>query len=168
MRRITTVVTISVMSLALSACANPFFEKRPDYAGADNIGAIDESLLVGEWKVEYLNPLSQEKQVSDTTFEFVAGGTVTSTSIVVPNSDDVAPLSYDLTRSWVVEGDLINQTITSVEETTGSPLVVFGVQLNYGWVTGRSTKFDVYEASADRLVLVDVNTGMAQAYSRIN
>jgi len=135
---------------------------RPDYTGADSVGGVSEQMLVGQWRGRILNPI--EGEASD---GFTVAYNQDGTAIV--NSKDKNSglnLEFKVTGTWAVEGELVAVNMESVEETSGNKLGALAARFASAFKDRASGTFNVYEAAADRLVLV-AEDGQAQEWVRI-
>jgi len=148
----------------LSACGSP--PERTPYDGADRVGAIEPSLLVGDWKVSVLNPVAEENSAT-VTQTFHQDGTWTS--VVIPpaeQTEQFGPIEYKGYGEWQIEGDALVSQMENMEETTGSKFG--GIMKTIATMfMPKSTTANPYEISGTRMIFVHESTGQATLLERI-
>jgi hypothetical protein len=137
--------------------------KRADYGGADNIAAVQDSMILGTWRTRILNPVKGE-ETGSSEFTLNADGTMSGTS---QSSADGGQMVFEMAGTWQITGEHITTTIESMKETSGNQVAAFAQSLVASLTKGRTTKLNVFESSADRLVVVAEDTGQAQEWTRI-
>lgn len=155
----------ALFSVMLAGCAS-MDTSRPEYQGADQVGAIDMNMLVGTWQVEVLTPRRSDPPL-DAQITISADGSTSGYSSADLSDRGADLVIYDVTGNWSVDGDTINQTILTADQSAGTPFAAMGVSLSMGLVEGQTTQSNVYEASADQLIIVTVNDGIASRYTRL-
>lgn len=168
MKKQNTFVCIALMASSIAGCASLKPEPRPVYTGGDQVGAVDSSMLIGTWQVRNMNPLENEPAM-DIQVKFNDDGTATGYSKIDDgdNSNPYGKMEFEMTARWVVDGELVSQTIVSMEEVTGNPIAKFSAGLVMGFTRDKTTSVNLYEASADRLVFFNEKEGLAQQYTRV-
>jgi len=163
MKRTIQFALVVLCSFTLYACAvsQP---KRVSYGGADSVGAIDASMVVGAWRARILNPIEGE-ETGSSEFTFNADGSMSGSS---QNTVAGKPLVYEMSGSWQINGERIATKIESLEETSGNQIAAFAQSLVASLTKGRTSSLNVFDASADRLVVVEDDTGQAQEWLRAN
>ncbi len=159
-----TVKLISAFALLLTAaaCATKA-PVRSTYSGADNVGAVTKDMLLGNWSVRVLNPIEGEDS-GVTNASYNADGTVVMNANPSAQGMD---MKLRMTGSWAVNGDVVTQTLESIEETSGSQLGALLKPFLSGMKNNATGSANIYEASADRVVLVSTDDGQALEYTRI-
>jgi len=164
MHKLSTSLFLLVSICLLSACGTT--PKRAPYSGADQIGEVDPTLLIGNWNISVLNPIGEENNNSITQ-SFNQDGTWES--IVIPpaeQTEQLGPLQYKGHGGWQVNGESIVSNLDGLEETTGNKLG--GVmQAIVAALIPKSSSANVYEMSDSRIVLVHEKTGQATLLERI-
>lgn len=161
------ILTAALLVLTLASCGTKSI-KRSAYTGSDQVGAIDIGMLVGTWDVKVLNPRESDPPM-DAQITVSPDGSISGYSAAdFTNVNQLGRVVYDVTGSWSVNGDTINQTLSTVEQKSGSPLAKFGVSLNLGLLAGQTTATNVYEASANHLIIVNEKAGVARYFTRKN
>jgi len=164
MGKVITLLFMLVSIFLLSACTTA--PKREPYAGPDQVGEVDSTLLVGHWKINVLNPIGEENK-NIITQSYNQDGTWEST--VIPpaeQTDQFGELQYKGEGQWQVNGDMIVSNLNSLEETTGNKLGGM-MQAIVSALIPKSSTVNVYEVSESRIVLVHEKTGQATALERI-
>jgi len=159
----------AILATSLASCASFKPEPRPAYTGADQVGAVDANMLIGTWQIKNLNPLPSEPSIN-AQITFNSDGSTSGYS-KMDDGDSENPfgrMEMEMQGNWSVNGDSVNQTITSLEEVTGNPAAKFGIAIAQGFSKGKTQAGNVYEASADRLVIVNEEEGLAQLFTRVN
>lgn len=153
---------VFILSLSIAGCATKA-PPRIAYTGADSVGAITSDMLLGNWSVTVLNPHEGEQSgVTDVSYD--AGGTM------VMNASPSAPgmeMKLRMTGTWQIQGDLVSQTLETIEDTSGSTLGSLLKPLMAGIKNRATGTANIFEASADRIVLVSTNDGQALEYTRL-
>ena len=156
------VICAITLLFAITGCASKA-PVRSAYSGADSVGAVSSDMFVGNWSVRVLNPIDGE-QPGVSNVSYSADGTIVMNT---NSSNQGFDMALRMTGSWQVEGDLVVQTLESIEETSGSNLGVLIKPLLAGMKDRATGSANVYEASANRIVLVSVEDGQAVEYTRI-
>ena len=157
-------LTLLLCTLVMSACGSP--PKRTPYDGADQVGAVDPTSLVGNWKLRVLNPVADEN-ASTVTQSYKPDGTWES--IVIPPAEQTAslgPLEYKGYGNWQVNGDFVVSSLTGLEETTGNKLGGL-TQAVASALMPKSTSANVYELNESRIIFVHEETGQAVMLERL-
>jgi len=134
---------------------------RSAYTGADTVGAVDPDNMIGTWQVQNVNATTFEKEF-DMQIVFNEDKSLTA-YMKAEFGEPVGKFAYDIIGTWSVEGDYVTVTPTSATETTGNTLAGSGTELfdEDGWIG------NVYESSANYMVLFDEEDGVAQSYTRV-
>jgi len=167
------------MTLPLAGCAIPDLEipdltnvsqelgnalqatERPEFQGTDTVGAVDSNMMIGTWQVEIINSIALEEEL-DMQISFNEDKTISA----ILKADVGAPIgkfAYDMKGTWSADGQYVTITPTSMQETTGNTLAGSGEE----FFDEEGDVSNVYEISADRIVMYDENEGIGQAYTRI-
>lgn len=136
-------------------------EKRAEYKGTDSVESVDPAMMIGTWKVEIINSSAIEKEL-DMQMTFNEDKTINA--IVAAELD--APIGnfvYDMKGTWSADGEYVTITPTSMQETTGNTLAGSGEE----FFDEEGDVANVYEISADYMVMFDEKEGIAQSYTRI-
>ena len=137
---------------------------RAPYTGADNVGPLANDMLIGNWSVKVLNPIEGEQSGGVTDVSYSADGTIVMNANPSAQGMDMA---LRMTGSWAIEGDLVTQTLESIEETSGSQLGALLKPFLNGMKNRATGSANIFEASADRVILVSTGDGQALEYTRI-
>ena len=135
---------------------------RTPYAGADTVGEINSDMLLGSWNVRVLNPLEGEEN-NQSDMRFNSDGTMVMNSSI---NNEGMPFAMRMTGRWSVAADLVTMAVESVEETSGSPMAGFLAPMLDSYKDRMVGSANVYEASANRIVLVTGEGDMAQELTR--
>lgn len=155
-----------LLTLTLAGCGTAS-TKRASFDGADQVGAIDMGMLVGTWQIRVINPRESDPPM-DAQLVINADGSTSGYSVAdFTDKNELGKVVFDVKGNWSVNGDTINEKVSSVRQTEGSPFAQMGVQLNLGLFPGRTTVTNVYEASANHLVIVNEKAGVARYYTRV-
>ena len=160
------VILAVVLTAIVSGCTSLTGGTRPTYEGSDQVGAVDISQLVGTWQSETLNPRETDPPIEQ-RFTISADGAISGIATADLTEKDLDLVVYDVTGTWVVDGEFINQTIVSAEQVSGTPFAAFGVSLSMGLFEGRTIPNNVYEISEDQLILVD-ELDVARRFTRVS
>lgn len=160
---------ISVSTLvgvfALSSCGSP--PKRTPYSGADQVGAIDAAMLVGNWKIRVLNPIADEDKSTVTT-TYRGDGTWTSQVIPPPEqSETLGPMKFEGTGTWQINGDTMFAKTESVVESTGNKFGGVMQSVMSLFMSKMTGTVDAYEMQSNRIIFVNDETGQATLLERI-
>ena len=171
MYQINNILAASLLMPLLASCAGSEFNipelpvsldtllqpnKRAEYTGTDSVGVVDPDMLVGTWQVEFINGSILEKEI-DTQYTFNGDG---SLEIIAEADIPVSQNTYEGTATWSVEGEYIALAELSGEETTDdAPADSTEVK--------ESTVVNVYEISAEHIVLYDEKEGLALSLTRL-
>lgn len=164
MKLITAVVACAAV---LSGCIST--PPRPVYEGADTVGAIDKSALIGKWEVRQLNPVpgtDYPKIVS----VYSEDGTVATTMIPTGEmAEAMGSTTYESNGNWGTEGDFLMHSEMKMKTTDNSGSNQFSALLDKvinNRMKDIEAQANVYEVTANRIVLVSPD-GIAQEYIRI-
>ncbi len=123
---------IAAGTLILAGCAStgggspPSAPARPAAAVPDQVGAVDRTLLIGNWSCHELNPVPGRPTATEVQVSFNPDGTGHN-SAVVDTSQGGNPLggkmAVDFTYGWQVQGERIVATNvqSSVRSLDGNP-----------------------------------------------
>lgn len=136
-------------------------EERTEYTGADTVGAVNASELVGTWTVETINASSIEKEFK---MQFVLNEDKSFSSFMkIEMVEPIGKFHYDIQGTWSVDGDYVNILPATMQETTGN-----------SWVTSEKEVLDeaemignVYETSPNYLVIYDEEDEVAMSFTRV-
>ena len=148
-----------LLTLGLAGCAamGPP-PPPPPYTGADNVGAVQKSMLVGNWVGRSLNPREGSKSpVYNVTYSQDG-----STVYEVNDAQSGMNLQLQMVGTWQVEGDLIRVQLESIKETSGNALGGMMATFMSGMKDRMNGTANVYEASANRVVLVGTDGGAVE------
>jgi hypothetical protein len=120
-------------------------------------------MLVGSWSVRILNPLEGE-EANQVTAKYNADGSVVVDSV---STEVGMQMSLRMIGRWSVDGDRITQTLESIEETSGKPINALMRPFMGRLKSRASGTANIYEASANRVVLVSDESGQAQELTRL-
>ncbi len=160
--RLRSVFIATITLIATVGCASKA-PVRPAYNGADGVGALSADMLIGNWNVTVLNP-HQGEQGGVTSVSYSEDGTVVMNADTDGQGID---MQLKMTGSWQIQGELVSQTLESIEETSGSALGVLVKPLLSAMKERSTGTANVYEATADRVVLVSSEDGQALEYTRL-
>lgn len=140
-----------LLALGLAGCAamGPP-PPPPPYTGADNVGAVQKSMIVGNWRGRILNP----REGTPSTPYDVTYAQDGSTVYKINDSRSGMNLQMQMLGTWQVEGDLVRVTLESIKETSGNALGGMMATFMSGMKDRMTGTANVYEASANRVVLV--------------
>lgn len=153
-------------SLALTAlvagCASSGpAESAPPYTGKDQVGAVSKSMIVGKWSGRVLNPVSGQ-----TTNNFTATFSQDGKTVYTVDGQSGMNLKFQMIGTWTVQGENLATQLESVRELSGNPLGGMMARMMSGMRERMSGSANVYEATANRLVIVSDN-GQAQELTRL-
>ncbi len=157
-------IALHLLALALTTgCATMTPPEREPWAGTDDVGMIDESMITGRWALTVLNPLvGQETQT--TRLIYSADGTLRGTLTTRNVGGMVENLSFALAGQWQTDGEWLTHSNVSLASRDGSPA---GVAMSQMFSRQAAAgKADVFEASANRLLMVG-DDGQAIRYDRL-
>jgi len=164
-RAFSTTVLLAIV-MALTSCAALSPSERPAYTGADSVSTAKTSQLVGVWKVTNLNPYP-ESEPQRTTIEYRADGSVLGT--IVPEGESASAMGnmrFEMTGNWRLDGDMItheNMEMNVITDDDNKMMNVLGKM--FGKKNGLSGQANIYELSANRIVMVGADGG-AMEYVR--
>ncbi len=154
-------VGLSLFAGSLTSCSfSP--PKRTAYTGADTVDTVDPSMFLGTWDVRILNPIEGEEDYS-MVITYKEDGTMEANS---EGGQEGMRMAFRMLGRWTIEGDVINQTMESIEETSGNSMAAFLKPILNSNKKNASGSANVYDSSADRLILVSVEQGQAQELTR--
>ncbi|MDO6460946.1 hypothetical protein Q4485_09580 [Granulosicoccaceae sp. 1_MG-2023] len=150
-------LTAALLCSTLAACSFST-PPRPQYSGADTVGTVQPSMLIGTWDYRILNPREDEPANPDVVMSFNDDGSVVSVSDI-PAQDGVpmSAMTLKVTGTWRIDGEYVITTTEDVEETSGNKLAGLVSSLGKRMTTGLEGKADVYEASGKHLILVSTD-----------
>ena len=120
-------------------------------------------MFIGNWSVKVLNPHDGE-QGTITDASYTADGTVIMNANTAGQGLD---LNLRMTGNWQLQGDMISQTLESIEDTSGSALGALVKPFLAGMKNRATGSANVFEAAPNRLVLVSNEDGQALEYTRL-
>ena len=153
-------------AIALTSCASLTPPERPAYTGVDSVSTATQSQLVGVWTVNNLNPYP-DSEPQRTTIEYKADGSVLGQ--VIPEGESAKALgnmTFEMTGNWRLDGDVIsheNMEMNIITEDDNKLMNVLGNL--FGKKNGLSGQANIYELSANRIVMVGADGG-AMEYVR--
>ena len=153
MNRPARLLTAAACTAALAACATPSEPPPPapvTYAGADNVGAIDAAMITGNWTARILNP-AYGSEPSPYEISYAPDGSMTYTM-----DDTQSGLKMKLRGegTWQVRGEEVVAQIESVKDISGSAISGLIARMMTSMKDRMTGSANVYEASADRVVMV--------------
>jgi len=106
MKSTSKIVLAAVVATSLASCASFKPEPRPAYTGADQVGAVDASMLIGTWRIKHLNPRPNEPVVS-AQMTFNSDGTTSGFSKTDSGdtSNPYGRMELEMKGNWSVNGD---------------------------------------------------------------
>ncbi len=119
-------------------------------------------MIIGNWSGRVLNPV-QGQPTNNFTATFSQDG---KTVYNVDNGQSGMNLKFQMIGTWTVEGDLITTQLDSINEVSGNALGGLMAKMMSSMRDRMSGSANVYEASANRLVLVG-KEGQAQEFTRL-
>jgi hypothetical protein len=149
-----------VAAVVLAGCSTTP-PPRPDYNGADSVAGISEQMLVGQWQGRVLNPIKGE---STEPFQVAYN----ENGSVVLNSKDTQSglgLEFEVLGTWSIDGETVTVNMESITETSGNQLGALITRFGSAMKDKAPGTRNIYEASADRLVIVS-DDGQAQELVR--
>lgn len=158
------VVLAFLLIFGTSACVSTKAPKRPSYEGEDKVATVDKSLIIGKWQTRILNPIEGEESANGAVVHYNDDGSVILDSQF--DTGGMGMMEMEVTGTWAIEGDLIKQVATDVREKSGNALGTFVKIFKGRMLKSANATLDVYEATADRLVIVS-DHGQAQELTRI-
>ncbi len=165
MHKKTKVFVVSIAIILSSGCASMSQPKHTAYTGADSVAAVTPEMLIGNWSVKALNPAEREN-TTESKANFKSDGTVTINVIPNASPNPAGTIALEMVGDWSIEGDYVVQQLKSIKETSGNAVASMIVGMMGGMKEKMSGKSNVYEASANRVVLVS-DDGQAQELTRI-
>lgn len=134
---------------------------RPDYNGADSVAGVSEQMLVGQWQGRVLNPIKGE---STEPFQVAYNE---NGSVVLNSKDNQSGLGleFEVIGTWSIDGETVSVNMESITETSGNQLGALITRFASAMKDNATGTMNIYEASADRLVIVS-NDGQAQELVR--
>lgn len=135
--------------------------ERAEYQGSDSVDIVDPDMLIGTWKVEVINSVALEEDL-DIQISFNEDETI-SAILKADIEEPIGKFAYDMKGTWSADGEYVTITPTSMQETTGNALAGSGEE----FFDEEGDVANVYEISADRIVMFDENERIAQSYTRI-
>lgn len=148
----------------VTGCATSGTPKRPDYTGEDSVADVKASMIIGKWRTRILNPVKGEDTASNAIVHYHEDGRVIMDTDV--DTGGMGVLQMEVSGTWAVNGEAIEQVATDVREKSGSALGTLVKMFSGRMLKNANTVLDVYEASTNRLVVVSDN-GQAQEMTRI-
>jgi len=137
-------------------------EERTKYTGTDSVGDVDPGVMVGSWQVENVNGTSIEKKFN-LQITFNNDQTLTG-AMNADMGETFGKFDYGIKGTWSVDGEYVNIDSTTATEKSGNALAQSaGTIFDEGGVLG-----NVYEVSANKVIVFDEETGVAQAFTRLN
>ena len=136
--------------------------KRTPYGGVDNVDTVDAAGLIGTWNMRVLNPVEGEESAM-ASITLNPDGTTSGTSRVNAAGQE---MTIEMTGTWSVDGEYLVTTLQSTEETSGNALAQLAQGLMSAMAKNRTSRGDVFELSANRIVIVDIDTRQAQEWTR--
>ncbi len=165
MQTLSRVFTVSLAIIFISGCASMSQPKRTAYAGTDNVGTATPEMLIGNWSVKLLNPIEGENTL-DVKTSYNSDGSVIMTALTQQSANPMGTIALELTGAWSIEGDSVAVQLKSMKETSGNKMASMIVGMMGNMKEKMGGKANIYEASADRVVLVS-DDGQAQELTRI-
>jgi len=174
MRKTLKVIAASILAAVFTGCAVPELKlpeipedlqsllkprERIEYTGADTVGDFDSNMLIGSWQVKSLS--------GDVYDEFDLKMTFNSDQTLIGKlkanfEQSLGKFEYDIIGTWSVDDGYVTISPTSATETSGNPMAGSADTL-----FEEESIANVYEASADYLVIVDEEDGYAQSFTRL-
>lgn len=162
--------SLAILSLALlstlSACISLTPPERPAYTGQDNVSEVDQSQLIGSWVTRELNPYPDSGTTQETTIEYLADGSMQGSFVVRgEGAEMLKDMTFEVSGNWQLNGDLVSHTNVEVNSSDGNTLGALLNTLMKSTSREMSGTGNVYELSADRIVMVGED-GTALEYTR--
>jgi len=157
-------IATALLVVFLSACSTTSMNSPPKiepYAGKDNVGAVNDSMFIGQWTVRQLNPPEGVPQ-SDSL------ATISKDGSIVVISDSAASgvnLKLQMTGTWQASGNMLKTQMESIKEISGNPMGGLLVKMMSSMTADMSGEAEVYEATQNRFVVVG-KEGVAVEYTR--
>ncbi|MGH1357328.1 MAG: hypothetical protein ACRBC3_01055 [Burkholderiaceae bacterium] len=159
----TKVTAAAALAIVIAGCASSGSSQSiPPYTGKDQVGAVSKDMIIGNWSGRVLNPV-QGQPTNNFTATFSQDG---KTVYNVDNGQSGMNLKFQMIGTWTVEGDLITTQLDSINEVSGNALGGLMAKMMSSMRDRMSGSANVYEASANRLVLVG-KEGQAQEFTRL-
>ena len=158
------IISLLCVIAFIGGCASSKPSKRPDYTGEDSITAVNPSMILGEWNTRILNPIEGEETASNAIVKYLEDGSVVVDSEV--DTGGMGVLLMEVSGTWEIKGESIEQVATDVREKSGSALGAVVKLFSGRMLKNANTTLNIFEASADRLVIVS-DHGQAQELIRI-
>lgn len=153
---------VAVMALT-SACATVAPPQRPVWNGTDEVGNINDAMIVGRWALTLLNPLPGQ-QTQTTRLVYQTDGTVRGILRTAEPRGDLGELAFELAGHWQARGEWLVHSDVRLTSRDGSVVGrVMSRMFNRQAVAGRA---NVYARSANRLLMVG-DDGQAIRYDRL-
>lgn len=149
------------MAVALSSCSTTPPARTP-YTGADKVQAVSQDMLLGRWNVKVLNPIEGE-EVNSAIAHYREDGTV----VIEATTNTGVELKMEMDGTWQVQGNTVVQQLTEIRETGGDPVAKLMMPLMNAFKDRMGGTADIYEATANRVVLVSAESGQAQELTRL-
>lgn len=157
-------ITATVLTVLLSACSTTSMNSAPKidpYTGKDNVGAVNDSMFVGQWTVRQLNPPAGVPQ-SDSLATISQDGSIV---VISDSSSSGVNLKLQMTGTWQASGNVLKTQMESIEEISGNPMGGLLVKMMSSMTKDMSGEAEVYEATKNRFVVVG-KEGVAVEYTR--
>jgi len=164
MQKIRKIFVVSLAIIFISGCASMSQPKRATYTGADNVGTVTPEMIIGSWNVKSLNPTEGEETTSIKS-KYTPDGTVVMNVIPQAAASPMGTIELEMVGAWSIEGDNILMQLKSMKETSGNKMANMIVGMMGSMKEKMGGKANIYEASADRIVMV-ADDGSAQEWTR--
>ncbi len=153
--------SLALTSIITGCASSGPAESAPPYTGKDQVGAVSKQMFIGKWSGRVLNPVRGQ-----TTNNFTATFSQDGKTVYTVDGQSGMNLKFQMFGTWTVQGDNIATQLESVREMSGNPLGGMMARMMSGMREQMSGSANVYEATANRLVIVS-DHGQAQELTRL-
>lgn len=154
------IVSVAMLNSACSTTGSR--GSRAAWTGPDQVGAVDAGDLHGTWRMRTLNPVAGEADAGEITYR------PDGTFLGLGEADESSGMRLKMQTSgtWASQGDNVAVELTDIKEMSGNPIAAMVMPAMRSIINRRGGVANVYEMSADRIVLV-WKDGMAQELTRL-
>lgn len=159
-------LALALVMSSLVGCATTRPPVRSPWTGVDTVDAVDSDAFVGDWRLTVLNPY-EGQELAPTTIRYDADGTFHSE--IMPNGEGAEAIGSDrlvMSGRWSVGHGLLRHADLEMSSPGGSviaQIIADMINENRKDIAGTA---DVYELSAERIVTVGTEDGVANALER--
>lgn len=160
-------IILASIALFLVSCATTPAKPRERYSGVDSVDTLSPKMLLGNWRVNIANPTEDENESwANTEMQSVTTFRDDGTLLSIIKS---GPMGLELHTSgtWSLADSLLTTSAISTENKSDNLLGTLAAGFLTSFKDNMTGTANIYEATDDKLLLVNEEQGVAIEYTRI-